>query len=230
VGDPAGDDPLSRTYDNARRREQAAATHDRIIEAATQLLRETSIRDWSAVTIASVAERAGVAKRTVYRHMGGERGLRSAVMARFEGEAGVELSRLDLDGVSKAAAQILRFASRFPVAAPAEPDPTLDDAGRRRRRALQRAVEQARVGGGSRPSPEASVVAAVLDQLWSVSAHERLVGDWRLEPAAAIDGLTWAIDVLVAAVRADAPLDDRPTPGERVPKRSRSQPSPGRGT
>ena len=65
-----------RRYDSTRRREQAAETRGRIVTAGTELLQATSIRDWRALTIRAVAERAGVNERTVYRHFGGEQAKR----------------------------------------------------------------------------------------------------------------------------------------------------------
>jgi hypothetical protein len=50
-------------------------------------------------------------------------------------------------------------------------------------------------------------VAAVLDVLWSVAAYERIVGEWHLDSAEAIAGLTWAIDLVVAAITPDAPRE-----------------------
>ena len=42
---------------------------------------------------------------------------------------------------------------------------------------------------------------AVLDVLWSVVSYERMVVDWELAPDDAIRGLTWAIELVEAAVR-----------------------------
>ena len=44
--------------------------------------------DWRDLTFRSVAERAGVGERTVYRHFPTERHLHDAVMERLESEAG----------------------------------------------------------------------------------------------------------------------------------------------
>ena len=71
-----------RRYDGTLRRQQAGETCDRIVAAGSDLLRGSPIRDWRALTIRAVAERAGVNERTVYRHFVNEQGLRDAVMHR----------------------------------------------------------------------------------------------------------------------------------------------------
>src|SRR6185503_2700350 len=100
--------PERRRYDNTRRREQAERTRERIVAAGADLVHESSIRDWRGVTIAAVAERAGVNTRTVYRHFANERVLRDAVFRRTEQEAGVDISTLTLDGVADSAERVFR--------------------------------------------------------------------------------------------------------------------------
>jgi hypothetical protein len=41
----------------------------------------------------------------------------------------------------------------------------------------------------------------MFDVLWSVASYERLVVDWRMEPARAIRGITWVIELVEEAVR-----------------------------
>src|SRR5207302_3840377 len=91
--------PTRRRYDNTLRRERAGQTRDRIVGAGAELLHESSIRDWRALTIRAVADRAGVNERTVFRHFANERALRDAVMQRLEQQAGIDLTQLGLDGI-----------------------------------------------------------------------------------------------------------------------------------
>src|SRR4029453_2711712 len=93
-----------RRYDTTLRRQQAAGTRERIVAAGSELLHSSSIRDWRALTIRAVAERAGVNERTVYRHFVNEQGLRDAVMHRLEEEAGIDLTGLRLEEVADVAA------------------------------------------------------------------------------------------------------------------------------
>jgi AcrR family transcriptional regulator len=77
-----------RRYDASRRREQAAATRHRIVEAAAELFVE---RGYAGTTIPAIAAGAGVAVETVYRSAAGKAGLlTAAVQAALAG--GVERS------------------------------------------------------------------------------------------------------------------------------------------
>jgi AcrR family transcriptional regulator len=191
-----------RRYDNTRRLEQAAQTRARIVTAATELLRDSSIRDWRGLTVRSVADRAGVNERTVFRHFSSERALRDAVMHRLEQQAGVDLAELRLDGVADAAARILRHVARYPPGPRPDLDPTLADANRRQHEALLTAVADS---AGSWAGVDQTIAAAVLDVLWSVGSYERLATDWDLGPDDAVRGLVWVIELVRRAISEDHP-------------------------
>lgn len=187
----------TRPYDNSRRRRQAEATRARIVEAGADLLRRASIRDWSHVTIRAVADRAGVSERTVYRHFGSDKGLRDAVMGLAQERAGVDLAVLDLADLPDVAASVLRFAAEHPIAPEPDLDPTLTETDRQRREALLRAVADA----APDLDPAAQVrAAAVLDLVWSLSAHQRLRGAWGLDDDEAIATVQWAIALVTDAL------------------------------
>ena len=76
-------------YDNSARAEKAGKTRERIIAAGSELVHAFDSWNWRDLTFRSVAERAGVGERTVYRHFPTERHLHDAVMQRLESEAGV---------------------------------------------------------------------------------------------------------------------------------------------
>lgn len=77
--------PSRRTYDATRRREQAARTRARIIEAAGRLFVE---RGYAGTTIPAIAGEAEVAVETVYRSASGKAGLLAdAVRAAVAGGA-----------------------------------------------------------------------------------------------------------------------------------------------
>ena len=199
--------PARRRYDSTLRRERAAATRARIVTAGAELLRGSSIRDWRAVTMRAVAERAGVNERTVYRHFANERALRDAVMQRFEEEAGVDLAHLPLGAIADVAAHILRFVSTYPIEPRPALDPTLEAANRRRHDALLAAVTE---GAPRWSQPDRELAAAMFDALWAVDNYERLVGEWGIDPDRAIRGMTWVIQLVEEAVRA----------GRRPPRRT----------
>jgi AcrR family transcriptional regulator len=203
--------PPRRRYDNTLRRARAEQTRDRIIESGAELLRDASIRDWRAVTIRGVAERAGVNERTVFRHFSNERALRDAVMHRLEGESGIDLANLRFDGIQAATVRMLQLVGSHPLERRPALDPTLADASRRQHEALLHAVEEATSGW---PAADRTLAAAMFDVLWSVGAYERLVVDWQLEGDDAIRGITWLMSLLEGAI----------TDGQRPPRR-RSSPN-----
>jgi AcrR family transcriptional regulator len=187
-----------RTYDSTRRREQATATRERIVTAGSDLLHTGSIRDWKRLTVRSVAVRAGVSERTVYRHFGNERGLTDAVMHRLETEAGIELDGMGPEDIAGVATRILGHVASYPIEPRPPLDATLIDANRRQKESLLAAVGQV---AGSWPEQDQVLAAALFDVLWSVEAFERLAGDWQIDPEGAIRGLAWVIGLLVRALR-----------------------------
>ena len=206
LGVPPGDDFVTatqpirerRSYDSALRRERAAQTRERIVTAAVELLRGSSIRDWGGVTIRAVAERAGVNERTVYRHFANERALRDTVIHRLEQRAGINLAEMQLGDVADVTARILRLVSAHPLDPRPPLDPTLAEASRRQHDALLNAV------AGETPhwpSADRTIAAAALDVLWAVGSYERLLADWELDPEQAIGAITWIIRLVEAAIR-----------------------------
>jgi len=191
--------PLRRRYDSPRRREQAADTRDRIVAAGCELLHESSIRDWRAITVGAVAARAGVNPRTVYRHFTNERGLRDAVLHRLETDTGIELEGLRLEDVAGVATRIIEHVSAYPVEPRPPLDPTLGEVARRQRDALVAAVADHTADW---PVRERVLAPAMLDVLWGLATYERLVVDWGLDRDQASAGITWVVGLIEQALRA----------------------------
>jgi AcrR family transcriptional regulator len=187
-----------RPYDGTLRRERAAETRERILDAGSELIHRTSVRDWKKLTVRAVAERAGVNERTVYRYFGNEQGLRAAVMHRNEQEAGIELAGMPLEDVATVASQIFDHVAQYPREPRPPLEPTLSEAKERQQEALVAAVA-ARTGQWS--DEEQRVVAAVLDVLWSVDAYERMIVDWEIDHRRAVGGIAWVIGLVERAVR-----------------------------
>ena len=196
--DSTGAEPARRPYDGTLRRQRAAETRERIVAAGSEIFRASSIRDWRALTVRAVAERAGVNERTVYRHFVNERRLRDAVMHRLEQEAGIDLAGLQLEGIADVTTRIFEQVSAHPLDPRPPLDPTLAEAGQRERDALLGAVK-ARTADWS--EADRTVAAAMFDVLWAVASYERLAVDWQLDPDEAIRGLTWVAGLIEAAVR-----------------------------
>ena len=188
-----------RRYDSSLRRERAAQTRERIVDAGLQLAHECPVWDWRALTIRAAAERAGVSQRTIYRHFPGEREFHDAVMQRLEEQAGVTLEGLRLEDVADATARVFSHVSSFPMV-PRTPllDPTLTATDQRRRASLLNAVSPAAAGW---PEADRRITAGMLDVLWSVMSYERLVAAWELTPEQATTAITWVIGLIEAAIR-----------------------------
>jgi len=187
-----------RRYDSRLRQQRASETRARMVEAACQILQGASIRDWGAVTMRAVADRAGVNERTVYRHFTNERGLRDAVMHRMEEQAGIDLASLRLEDIADVAGRILDTVAAHPLPSAPPLDPTLSEAGQRQRAALLRALGPATDGW---TDGDRAVAAAMFDVLWGVAPYERLVVDWQLDAGQAAAGITWVIGLIEDAVR-----------------------------
>ena len=104
-----------RRYDNRARQEKAAQTRERIIAAGSELVHAFDTWNWRDLTFRSVAERAGVGERTVYRHFPTERHLHDAVMQRLESEAGISYEDVDLDNLGEVTARVFDSLQRFSV-------------------------------------------------------------------------------------------------------------------
>ena len=194
----------TRRYDSPVRRQRAAETRSRIVEAGAELLHESPVWNWGDLTVRAVAERAGVTERTVYRHFATERDLRDAVLARLEDEAGVDLTGLRLEDVGSVTARTFAYVSSFPLEPRTPSDATTAAASERLRSALLGAVAPATEGW---PEGDRTLAAAALDVLWSLASYERLVAGWGLDPQDAVKAVTWAIGLVEDAIR----RGDRPT-------------------
>jgi AcrR family transcriptional regulator len=194
-GKPA---PARRPYDSPVRRQRAAETRERILDAGAELLHEVPTWNWRALTVRAVAKRAGVNERTVYRYFASERELRDAVMGRFEEEAAIRLDGMRLDDVTVVTEHLLAFVSSFPIEPRTPRDATIAAANRRQRDALLAAVS-AETSDWS--SDDRAAAASMLDVLWSVVSYERLVVDWGLAPKDAIRAVTWVMTLVEDAIR-----------------------------
>jgi AcrR family transcriptional regulator len=193
-----------RPYDNRARQQKAAQTRERIIAAGSELVHAFDTWNWRELTFRSVAQRAGVGERTVYRHFPTERHLHDAVMQRLESEAGVSYQDVDLGNLGavtgRVFASLQRFAVRDSVDTPR--DPTFVGVDVRRRDALLRAVTDAAPGWSV---DEKRVTAGLLDVLWNLPSYERLVGVWGIDGATAADAVNWLMAKVIDAVEQGSP-------------------------
>jgi len=80
----ANDD--ARAYHSELREQQAATTHDRILDATVRVL----ARGLADVTVPAVAREAGVSIPTVYRHFGTKRDLLAALQPHLQRHVGID--------------------------------------------------------------------------------------------------------------------------------------------
>ncbi|WP_018637952.1 TetR/AcrR family transcriptional regulator [Parafrankia elaeagni] len=213
-----GASPDRRRYDSPLRRRRAAETRERIVAAGSALVHGFPTWDWSSLTFRAVADRAGVSERTVYRHFATERQLHDAVMGRLEEEVGLSYDQLRLDDLPALAERVLASLSTFEVwrGVAAYPQPPFVAEDERRRAALLRAVTEAAPSSWSQE--QRLEAAAAIDVLWNLPTFERLIAGWKLDAAQATSTVTWAIGLLVEAVRGRPP-GTLPVPGQPAPDR-----------
>lgn len=190
------------------RREQAEGTRQRILDAGSELAHRASKWDWRELTIAAIAQRAGISERTVYRHFPSEKHLHESLMRRLEQEAGVSYEDLALDTVGEMTARLFASLPSF-AAAPTLPPKvrTFPSSDLRRRESLTRAVTEATKGW---TPEERRLAAAVLDVLWTPLSYERLTNNWGLDARDATRAVTWVIELLVKSMRDGARPHARP--------------------
>jgi AcrR family transcriptional regulator len=218
--------PERRPYDSPVRRQRAAETRSRILRAGTALVRGFPSWDWRDLTFRSVAERAGVSERTVYRHFETEQELHRAVMRQLEHEAGITYEGLRLQELSDVTARV--FAARMSFAAAAVvAEPPFVDEDRQRRRALLDAVSPLT---GDWSDTERQMAAGMLDAIWAIPSYERLLVMWELAPDDATQAVIWVIGLVVQAIQdgrrpepARAARNDRPRPSRSATKGSGGQ-------
>ena len=207
VEDDASAGPERRPYDSPLRRERAANTRARILNAGSELVHGFPSWDWRNLTFRAVAERAEISERTVYRHFTTEQELHRAVMQRLEQEAGVSYDGIGLDDIAPVAERAFAAISSFSVLH-SELEPLFADEDRHRRESLLAAVSSATPEWSSSDQEKA---AAILDVLWAAGAYERLMTIWGLKFSDATQAAAWAIGLIKEAVQNDQrPSDPSP--------------------
>jgi len=191
--------PTHRRYNSPARRQQAAATRERIIAAGAELVHRYRTWDWDDLTFRAVAERAGVSERTVYRNFPSERHLHDAVMARLEEEAGVSYNDVELDNIAAVTGRVFASLRRFAIrdSVPTPGGSAFVSADHRRQAALIHAVT---AKAPHLNEYQCRSVAGLLDVLWSPTTYERLARAWKLNDDEAFRAVKWLIGKVAEAV------------------------------
>ena len=195
-----------RRYDSSLRRERAAQTRSRIVDAGAELVHSFADWDWRELTIRAVAERAGVHERTVYRHFPTEQHLRAAVLARLEQEAGIDPYAVTLDGIGEHVQQLFGYLSTFSSSHEPAVDSALAGEDARRKEGLVAALRTAAPDWNDR---DRTMAAALIDVLAGVASYRRFVSGWQLAPEEATYAVNWLIGLLAGEVREDRPPGGR---------------------
>lgn len=181
-----------RRYDGSGRRAAAEETAQRILEAAAELARDLPDWDWTELTMTAVAERAGVGRRTVYRHFESQGELHAALVADMLRKADVDYDGLRLDNLPTVAAKVYKQLTTF-AAKPWGLHPVVfPEVDAARRQGLRRAVVNAVTGEPPQEGvPDPGTVAALLDVIWQVTSYELLIRDWGFDEEQATHALRW---------------------------------------
>ena len=100
-----------RPYDSPVRRARVAATREEILRAAAEIALESPTWEWGELTFDAVGQRAGVSRRTVYRHFPSDAELRAGVMRHLGELHGIDYEVLDLDEVAPVGATSSRSST-----------------------------------------------------------------------------------------------------------------------
>jgi AcrR family transcriptional regulator len=195
----AGGDLPRRRYDSPVRRLRAAESRERIISGAAALARELPSWDWGSLTIQAVADRAGVSRRTVYRHFASEAALHVALADRLLEEAGVSYEGLTLDDLPEMTGRVFSAVAKFAVTPWAVVPTAFPALDADRLAGLGAAVHSEAPDWAD---ADRMMASAALDIVWSVASHEILLRDWKLTPADAIRVQRWLHNLVTAALRA----------------------------
>jgi hypothetical protein len=123
-------------------------------------------------------------------------------MRRLEEEAGVSYDGLALDELADVTTLVFSSRGSFAASPIVVDDPTFVAEDQLRRDALRDAVAAVAADWTDTDRDKA---AGLLDVLWSVPSFERLVTQWGLGTDDATDTITWALDLVVVAIRAGQP-------------------------
>jgi AcrR family transcriptional regulator len=187
-----------RRYESPLRQAQTAKTRTRILKAGSYLAHRLNDWDWSKLTARAVAARAKVSERTVYRHFATEHELQEAILRRLEDEAGVGYETIK---ANELLAVTERIYSSFPkFAASSSAGRSISASAHRRQKALLRVLSEV---DGQWSETERKMASAIIDIIWTPNFYEHLVTQWKLDSATAARAATWAIELLMQALRDD---------------------------
>jgi AcrR family transcriptional regulator len=194
---------MPRTYASPLRAGQTEQTRERILAAFVELLADPETRD---VTIPEIAERAGVAVRTAYRHFPTREDLFEAVNEWWKAAA-AEPPRTPAEFPDYIRSLYTSFAKHEQLVRATRHSKPLQEA-RARRKPQQRKYLTKVLEPWTRhlDDVEARQALAVLHLLTGSEAWLTLHETWDLTPEQAGDAAAWAVETLAAQLRARKPI------------------------
>ena len=204
--------PKQGPYRSELRAEQAAATRQRIIEAAVE-----GFAPWSTdLPFDRVAERARVSERTVYRHFPTQKDLFDAVAAHVVARSGWNPDEVEADSLGATAARAFTyFGTLFPRVDRAPEAPGMKALRNKRFEMIDRIVGP--YTNGMDPV-QARGIFAVFDGLVRVQFLRGMHEHWGLGGQDAGRAIEWAINALFDQLR----QEEAWKPKRRSKKRSGS--------
>lgn len=184
------------TYKSELRAEQAAATRQRIIEAAA-----AGFAPWATeLPFNKVAERARVSERTVYRHFPTQRDLLQAVTAHVVKRSGWQPDELNAEHLGAATARAFTYFGTLIEGRDHEPEaqsPEMKELRAKRLETIERIVAPYTEG----MDPErARGICAVFAGLVRAHFFRGMYEQWGLSGAEAGRAVEWAINALFNAL------------------------------
>ena len=170
-------------------RRNAGATRQRLQRAALELFTSAGYR---GTTTPALAQRAGVAEGTIYRHFSGKRHLYNVVYQATQGWAVDLVRELDNGEAGDTRNRLGRIARRLTESAARDPaavhmllarpsrellDETSHDASRRFLEAIERIVAEGKAAGAVRPGP-ADLWATVWLEVVGLALHQIARREW----------------------------------------------------
>jgi AcrR family transcriptional regulator len=200
---------LTRSYDNAFRREQAERTLEHILEAMIDQLGQGR-QDFSA---ADVAAAAGVSQRTVYQYFPDREAQINAVIAALDERLAHDVAvPRSLDEIPLFAERLIRLGASHVREMRAQIAGALASEVRaRRRRSRDRAVALA-VGAGCDDPKAARLAAAAINVVTSAEISLGMIDRFGIEGDDLIRTHVWIIRTLVEAIT----RGDLPAPAENI--------------
>jgi len=197
--------PAPRPYRQRRRAEAAEANTERILQAALDLFVE---RPWDQITLAAVAERAGVGLQTLIRRVGTKDGLSRAVNEWVAPQIAATRGEPASDDPHEVAAALARHYERWGASTDRmlrqeDASPSLAEGAAAGRRAHREWVEAAfaEALAARRPAARTNLLARLIGvcglELWLVL---------RRDAGLSVAGARAAVADLIAACLASPPI------------------------